>query len=83
MDAKVTEELEKLLAVLETGAAARGRDDAIARVLGQAGRRTEVRSLRDAAEVAAFRQALTDGLIRADTVNRLLRLIHEIVVRLV
>jgi hypothetical protein len=58
-------------------------DDAIDEVLQSPARRTQVRPLRDAPEMAAFRQALTDGMIRVDTVNRLLRLINEIVVKLI
>jgi len=77
--------LDDLLSTLETRLAdrsAQARSDAITAVLSEAPRRTEVRSLQDAPAVEAFRQALTDGLIRVDTANRLLRLINEIVVRL-
>lgn len=59
------------------------RADAIAAVLAEAPRTTAVVSLREAPAITEFRQALTDGLIRVDTANRLLRLINEIVVRLV
>lgn len=38
-------------------------------------RGTAVQSVREAPEVAAFRDELIDGLIRVDTANRLLRLI--------
>ena len=59
-----------------------GEGDAIDAVLNGPARTTQVVSLRAAPEVAAFRAALVDGLIRVDTANRLLRLVHELVVRL-
>lgn len=64
------------------GADAR-RADAISAVLAGEPRSTGVESLREAPAVQAFREALTDGLIRVDTANRLLRLINEVIVRLV
>lgn len=57
--------------------------DAIDSVLAAPARNTAVRSLRRAPEIEAFRQALTDGLIRADTVNKLLRLVNEVVGHLI
>jgi hypothetical protein len=60
-----------------------GRVDAITTVLNEEPRTTAVVSLREDPAVEAFRQALTDGLIRVDTANRLLRLINEIIVRMV
>lgn len=42
-----------------------------------------MRSVRESREMQAFRQALLDGLIRADTVNRALRLINEVMTRLI
>lgn len=60
-----------------------GRSDAIAEVLAEMPRQTAVVSLRDAPVVEQFRQALIDGLIRTDTANQLLKLVNEIVVRLV
>ena len=57
--------------------------DAIEAVLASPARATAVRSLRDSPEIEAFRQALVDGLIRADTVNKLLGLINEIVGQLI
>ncbi|HOW72645.1 MAG TPA: hypothetical protein PKY77_18755 [Phycisphaerae bacterium] len=57
--------------------------DAIDRVLADSRRTTTVVSLREAPEVEAFRQALVDGQIRGDAVNRLLRLVNEVVVALV
>lgn len=53
--------------------------DAIDRVLGSTPRRTEVRSLRGDAVVENFRRELTDGLIRVDTANQLLRLLSQVV----
>ncbi len=79
------EVLDDLLTTLENAARQQGetgRGDAIDRVLNAPARETSVRSLRDAPEVAAFREALVDGMIRADTVNRLLRLVDTIVTRL-
>lgn len=57
--------------------------DAIDAVLASPSRATGVRSLRGSPEIEAFRQALVDGLIRADTVNQLLRLVNEAVVQLI
>lgn len=79
------EVLDDLLTTLENGSLQRaesGGGDAIDRVLNTSPRSTATRSLRDAPEVLAFRQALTDGMIRVDTVNRLLRLVDAIVTRL-
>ncbi len=39
--------------------------------------------VRRAPEVEAFREALMDGLIRADTANRLLRLVNDVLLRIV
>lgn len=98
MSSTSTQILEDLLDTLErrldggasTAAAdkdAQGADarctDAISAVLAGEPRSTSVVSLREAPAVQAFRQALTDGLIRVDTANRLLRLINEVIVRLV
>ncbi len=83
--------LDDLLATLERGLARsagtgpgealRGSRDAIDAMLADPPRRTEVRSLRRAPEVEAFREALVDGLVRADTVNRLLRLVNDVLLR--
>ncbi|HSW46337.1 MAG TPA: hypothetical protein VLM89_12280 [Phycisphaerae bacterium] len=56
--------------------------DAIAAELESAARVSSARSLRDAPEIEAFRRELVEGLIRADTANRLLRLLNEVVTRL-
>lgn len=61
---------------------AAGKGDAIDAILNEPARVTQVRSLRDAPEVEAFRQELIDGLIRVDTANRLLGLVNELVTRL-
>jgi len=76
--------LDELLDTLEQRSAserANGGADAIDAVLNGSARETKVTSLRDAPEVATFREALTDGLIRADTANQLLRLVNELVLR--
>ena len=86
-----TEVLDDLLGTLESAAGGQssnngsGKDlsgDAIDAVLSSPKRTTKVTSLRDAPEVKAFRDALVDGLIRVDTANQLLRLINEIIVRI-
>jgi len=86
-DQSSTQILDELLTTLESRLGARSletqRNDAISAVLNDEPRRTAAVSLTDAPAVEAFRQALTDGLIRVDTANRLLRLINEIVVRLI
>jgi hypothetical protein len=86
-DHESTQILDDLLNTLESRLGARApesqHEDAIAAVLNEEPRRTAAVSLADAPAVEAFRQALTDGLIRVDTANRLLRLINEIVVRLI
>jgi hypothetical protein len=67
----------------EAAARAGADADAIERELSSAPRTTSVMSLRDSQVVETFRSELTDGLIRVDTVNRLLRLVNEIVLRLI
>lgn len=86
MSNEATQILDDLLKTLDSklGASpATGRGDAIDAVLADAPRTTAVTSLREAQAVADFRQALMDGLIRVDTANRLLRLVNEVVTRLV
>lgn len=88
-----TGELDRLLGTLETlaqpsqadpnGQKATRQNDAIDAVLLSPARTTAVRSLRHAPETEAFRQALVDGLIRVDTANELLRLVNDIVSRLI
>jgi len=55
--------------------------DGIDAVLSDPPRTTAVRSLRDAPEMEAFRRELVDGLIRVDTANQLLRLVNDILLR--
>ena len=87
-DANVTTALDELLDTLETldtqvvQKDAGGSGDAIDAVLNGPARTTRVRSLREGPEVAAFRTALTDGMIRVDTANQLLRLVREVIVHL-
>ena len=78
--------LDDLLSTLEIKLAARptqAHTDAITAILNEEPRRSAVVSLHSAPQVEAFRQGLIDGLIRVDTANRLLRLINDIVIRLV
>jgi len=71
--------LEALLERLEVGIPLRRRKDAIDAILASEPRTTAVRSLRDHEAVQQFRQELSDGLIRADTANKLLGLIRTVV----
>jgi hypothetical protein len=80
--------LDDLLATMEkieqntAAQQAQSGGDAIDRTLASPPRTTNVRSLRDSLEVRAFRQALTDGLIRADTANQLLKLVDRVLTTL-
>ena len=56
--------------------------DAIDLELHRPARTTAVQGLSDSAEMQAFRQALIDGLIRADTVNAALKLVNEVLTRI-
>lgn len=49
--------------------------DAIDRILARPPRRTDARSLRTDPAIVAFRRELQDGIVRADTVRRVLQLI--------
>lgn len=71
--------LDELLATLDR-AAGGAKGDAIDAVLAGEPRSTQAASLRRAPEMEAFRRELTDGLIRADTVNQVLRLLNEWIV---
>ena len=85
--------LDELLGTLETKVNANASSatvrpstnagDAIQTALADEPRHTAVTSLRNGPVVEAFRQALSDGLIRVDTANRLLQLINQIIVRFV
>ncbi len=85
----LTRNLDQLLNLLDAPAsqapapAAGVTGDAIAAELARPARATAVRSLREAPEIEAFRRELVDGLIRADTANRLLKLIGEVVTRVI
>lgn len=52
--------------------------DAIDAVLASSPRTTSVRSLRNDDAMNRFRQELSDGLIRVDTVGKVLRLVNTI-----
>lgn len=52
--------------------------DAIDQELASTRRKTAVKSLREAPELEAFRQALGDALVRVDTANQVLRLVNTI-----
>jgi hypothetical protein len=67
---------------LDSPGGAAGATDAIDRELAAPERQTRVISLRDTDVMAAFRDELSDGLIRADTVNRVLQLVNDIVMKM-
>ena len=78
-----TKVLEDLMATLEAAEQkSAGKGDAIDAVLSGTPRTTQVTSARQTPEMEAFRRELTDGLIRADTVNQVLRLLNEWITRL-
>jgi len=79
---EITADLERLVQKLDAAAGAVSsatRGDAIDVTLREPARKTSVQSLRNAPEIEAFRNELIDGLIRADTANRLLNLVATIV----
>ncbi len=81
-----TQVLNDLLDTLDqriSAAQGAGPADAIGRVLAEPARTTAVTSLHDAPVVEAFRQALSDGLIRVDTANQLLQLLNTVIVKLI
>ena len=67
-------ELDRLLDKLEPSAPRSA--DAIDRVLQSPARTTAARSLRDDEVIRRFREEVTSGLIRVDTVRQLLGLIR-------
>ena len=71
-----TKVLDDLMTTLEN-AGRQADGDAINAVLAGESRQTQAVSARHAPEMTAFRRELTDGLIRADTVNQVLRLLNE------
>jgi len=85
---EATEILDELLSTLDSaagGPSVEGRadtGDAINAELAGTGRSTRVLSLRESPEARAFREALLDGLIRADTANKLLRLVNDLILRI-
>jgi hypothetical protein len=82
--AEATEALDRLIGVMEK-AAAEGAEspprDAIDAALERPARQTQVASLGDSPVMARFRAELSDGLIRIDTLNQVLRLIAAIIER--
>ena len=73
------DKLHALFARLEEVIPKARRKDAIDAILASEPRTTAVRSLRDHEVVQQFRRELSDGLIRVDTANKLLGLIHTVV----
>ena len=73
------DQLHALLTRLEESIPKAKRKDAIDAILADEPRTTAVRSLRDHEVVQQFRRELSDGLIRVDTANKLLGLIHTVV----
>ncbi|MEK6799414.1 MAG: hypothetical protein AABZ12_10645 [Planctomycetota bacterium] len=73
-----TDNLLSLLERLDTRAPRPGAADAIDAIVDAPPRTTAVVSLRDHETVRRFRQELSDGLIRADTANQLLRLVRTV-----
>ena len=72
-------ELDDLLDALDAGLDDKGAasDDAIDRILSSPARATKARSFRDHETMQRFRQELTDGLVRVDTVQRVLSLLDS------
>ena len=73
------DQLHALLTRLEESLPKAKRKDAIDAILADEPRTSAVRSLRDHEVVQQFRRELSDGLIRVDTANKLLGLIHTVV----
>jgi len=73
------DQLHALLTRLEESIPKAKRKDAIDAILAGEPRTTAGRSLRDHEVVQQFRRELSDGLIRVDTANKLLGLIHTVV----
>jgi hypothetical protein len=73
-------DLNTLLAELERISG--GVHDAIDDILKSPRRQTQTQSVRRHEAIENFRRELTDGLIRADTANQLLRLITAVLARL-
>lgn len=77
---RFAEMVDQLAGAPAAGAASGG--DAIAAEIAGARRATGVVSLRDSEVMTRFRQELSDGLIRIDTVNQLLALATQILARI-
>ena len=83
--ANVTDALDRFLTTVDRVAAtvpAGAARDAIDAVLSASPRQTQVASLRDSPVMQKFRDELTDGLIRIDTLNQVLRLAALVLERL-
>ncbi|MFQ5462662.1 MAG: hypothetical protein ACE5E5_08555 [Phycisphaerae bacterium] len=76
---EASEILDDMIDALETRARKVADGDAIDRVLSGPVRRSTASSLRDHEAVRAFRRELSDGMIRVDTVNRLLGLVGKLI----
>ncbi len=73
-----TEQLDQLVAALDDAVQGAG-GDAIDDLIAAPPRTTTVVSLKNHDTVRRFREELSDGLIRADTANRLLALVGTII----
>lgn len=82
--ADVTEALDRLIGVMDQAVASGSAEpprDAIDEALERPPRQTQVVSLADSPVIARFRAELSDGLIRIDTLNQVLRLIALVIER--
>ncbi len=79
---KATEAFERLIGALESlDTESRLPDDAIDRILAEAPRRTDAKSLRDDPVVARFREDLSNGLVRVETAQALFQMIGDLIKR--
>jgi len=77
---KLIEAVDKASTAADPGATPAARD-AIDDVLDRPARETRVASLAESPVMAAFRGELTDGLIRIDTLNQVLRMLTLVLER--
>lgn len=77
---KLVEAVDKASAAVEPGATPAARD-AIDEALERPARETRVVSLAESPVMQSFRQELSDGLIRIDTLNQVLRMLTLITER--
>ncbi len=77
-----TEAWDRLVAALDAARQDHAVDDAISRLLAAPPRTTALTELRDEPVMQQFRAELSDALIRADTVRRMLELITTAVTAL-